>query len=485
VDFSNVEHPSRQFQIPASSLVEGNNSITLASLNGDADVNLVDYVRLTYQRTYRAEGDQLTFTMAQTTPLLVEGFTTPQVRVFDITNPDDVKQVSSKAMPKGNGYTLKVAGGGGSTRTLLAVADSQVQHPSGITANEASSLSAADNRADFIILTHRSFLDAVKPLADLRRSQGLETIVVNVEDVYDEFSYGAKSPAAIKEFIGWAKDTWALAPRYLLFVGDASFDPRNYQGFGGQDLVPTRLVDATTLETSSDDALADFDGDGIADLSVGRLPVQTAQQAQAIIGKIVNYSPGQTNNSALLISDHLEGYDFEAASNLLKSLLPQSLTVTMVNRGNNPSAQVKTDIINGINLGPLVVNYAGHGSTDVWTGASILSSTDAAALTNGNRLPFFISMTCLNGRFQDSNRVSLAEALMKSANGGGVAVWASSGLTEPDAQSQMDQQLMRLLFADGQSSTLGDAVRGAKHATNDKDVRRTWILFGDPTMRIR
>jgi hypothetical protein len=169
----------------------------------------------------------------------------------------------------------------------------------------------------------------------------------------------------------------------------------------------------------------------------------------------------------------------------LKSLLPQSLTVTMVNRGNNPSAQVKTDIINGINLGPLVVNYAGHGSTDVWTGASILSSTDAAALTNGNRLPFFISMTCLNGRFQDSNRVSLAEALMKSANGGGVAVWASSGLTEPDAQSQMDQQLMRLLFADGQSSTLGDAVRGAKHATNDKDVRRTWILFGDPTMRIR
>jgi hypothetical protein len=485
LDFNNVEHPSRQFQIPRSSLVEGNNSITLASLNGDSDINLVDYVRLTYLHTYRADNDQLTFTSSQTTPVIVEGFTSPQVRIFDITNPNAVTQVNSKMVQKGTGYAVKVAGGGGSLRTLLAVTESQVQHPAAININEPSNLSGSGNRADFIILTHRNFRDAVKPLADLRRSQGLETMVVDVEDVYDEFSYGAKSPAAIKDFLGLAQNTWTLAPRYALFVGDASYDPRNYQGFGGQDLVPTKLVDATTLETASDDALADFDGDGIADIAVGRLPVQTAQQAQLVIGKIVNYSPGQTNNSALLVSDHLEGYDFEAASNLLRTLLPQSLSVTMVNRSSNPTAQVKNDVINGINAGPLMVNYAGHGSTDVWTGASILSSSDAAALTNGNRLPLFVSMTCLNGRFQDSNRVSLAEALMKATNGGAVAVWASSGLTEPDAQSQMDQQLMRLLFADGQSSTLGDAVRGAKHATNDQDLRKTWILFGDPTMRIR
>jgi hypothetical protein len=485
IDFNNVEHPVQQFQIPRSLLAEGNNSITLTSLNGDSDINLVDYVRLTYWRAYRADADALTFTTSHTTPFAVEGFTSPQVRVFNITNPDSVTQVNVKATQKGNTYSIKVPGSNGSARTLIALADSQVQHPASITANEPSNLSASDNRADFIILTHRNFLDAVKPLADLRRSQGLETMVVDVENVYDEFGYGAKSRQAIKDFLALAKNSWALAPRYVLFVGDASYDPRNYQGFGGQDLVPTKLVDATTLETSSDDALCDFDGDGIADMSVGRLPVQTAQQAQLVIGKIVNYSPGQTTNSALLVSDHLEGYDFEASSNALRTLLPQNLTVTMVNRGNNPTAQVKTDIINAINSGPLLVNYAGHGSTDVWTGASILSSSDAAALTNGNRLPFFASMTCLNGRFQDSNRVSLAEALMKADNGGAIAVWASSGLTVPDAQANMDQQLMRLLFDNGQSMTLGDAVRGAKQATNDMDVRRTWIFFGDPTMRIR
>jgi autotransporter-associated beta strand protein len=485
VDFANQERGSEQFQIPPAYLVEGNNSITLASTNGDTDISFMDYVRLTYWRTYRADNDQLTFTSSKTTPLLLEGFTSQQVRVFDISNPDAVEQVSSKIVTKGSGFAVKVAGGRGSTRLLLAVADSQVQHPVGITANELSNLSGTDNRADFIILTHRTLRDAVRPLADLRRSQGLETMVVDVEDVYDEFSYGAKSRDAIKDFLALAKNTWALAPRYVLFVGDASIDPRNYVGFGSQDLVPTKLVDASTLETSSDDALADFDGDGLADMAVGRLPAQTPQQAQLVIGKITNYTPGQTMNGALLVSDHLEGYDFEAASNQVRSLLPASLSVTMVNRREDPNAQVKSAIIEGINAGPLLVNYAGHGSSDVWTGAKLLSASDAVALTNGNRLPLFVIMTCLNGRFQDPFRESLAEALMRADNGGAVAVWASSGLTEPDAQSQMDQQLMRLLFTDGQSSTLGDAVRGAKHATNDQDVRKTWILFGDPTMRIR
>ncbi|MDT4969693.1 MAG: hypothetical protein QOJ64_4430, partial [Acidobacteriota bacterium] len=341
------------------------------------------------------------------------------------------------------------------------------------------------NRADFVILTHRSLRDAVQPLADLRKSQGLETTVVDVEDVYDEFSYGAKSRTAITDFLSLAKNYWSLAPRYLLFFGDASFDPRNYQGFGGDDLVPTKLINTSVLKTSSDDAFVDFDNDGLPDMAVGRLPVQNVQQAQLVVGRIIGYAPGQTNNSALLVSDHHQSFDFEAASNQLRTLLPAGLSVTMVNRGTNPTAQVKSEIISGINAGPMIVNYAGHGSQEVWSGAAVLSSTDVAALTNGNRLPLFISMTCLNGRFEDSNRVSLAEALLKAENGGAIAVWASSGLTEPSAQSAIDQQLIRLLFADGQSPMLGDAVRGAKAATTDPDVRRTWILFGDPTMRMR
>jgi len=99
-------------------------------------------------------------------------------------------------------------------------------------------------------------------------------------------------------------------------------------------------------------------------------------------------------------------------------------------------------------------------------------------------LAFVVSMTCLNGFFQDVYSDSLAEALMKSSQGGAVGVWASSGLTEPGGQMMMDKELVRLLF-NGGSLTLGEAVQRAKAATSDGDVRRTWILFGDPTTRLK
>lgn len=485
LSFTDLENKTARFFVPHTSLVAGNNALTLVSQGGEADISLVDYVRLTYRHTYRAESDTLSFTSQHTTPLTVSDFTSPQIRVFDISDPNSVAQVNAKAAKSGSGYAVRIPGSKGALRTLLAVTESQILRPAEITRNEPSDWARTDNRADFVILTHRSFRDAVKPLADLRKSQGMEVSVVDVEDVYDEFSYGAHSPVAIRDFLAWTKTHWALAPRYALLVGDASLDPRNYLGFGNHDFVPTKLIDATFLETASDDALADFNNDGLADIALGRLPVKTVEQAQKLIGKITAYAPGQPAYNALLVSDRKEGYDFEAANNQVRSLLPQDLSVTFVNRRDNSATQVRSEIINGINAGPLLVNYAGHGSSDVWTGAGILNASDALALTNGNRLPFFIIMTCLNGRFHDPFRETLSEALMRAEQGGAIATWASSGLTEPDAQSAIDQQLMRLLFNEGQSPLLGDAVRGAKAATANVDVRRTWIFFGDPTMRIR
>jgi hypothetical protein len=238
------------------------------------------------------------------------------------------------------------------------------------------------------------------------------------------------------------------------------------------------------METSSDDALADFNNDGLAEMAVGRLPLRTAAQAETVIGKIIGYAPGVSAEGALLVADHNEGYDFEGTSREVQSRLPASVPTTVINRGDTPPEQVKGQIITALNQGQMLVNYVGHGSVEVWTGANLLSSADAAALTNGNRLPLFVSMTCLNGYFHDLYTESLAEALLKAPNGGAVAAWASSGLTEPGAQSMMDRQLIQLLFSNN-SPLLGDAVRGAKAATEDKDVRRTWILFGDPTMKLR
>jgi hypothetical protein len=108
----------------------------------------------------------------------------------------------------------------------------------------------------------------------------------------------------------------------------------------------------------------------------------------------------------------------------------------------------------------------------------------ATALTNGNKLPFFVIMNCLNGFFHDVYTQSLAESLMLAPNGGAVAVWASSGLTNAEPQFQMNDRLMRTLFSQPVPA-LGDAVLTAKSGISDTDVRRTYIFFGDPAMRLR
>jgi hypothetical protein len=96
-------------------------------------------------------------------------------------------------------------------------------------------------------------------------------------------------------------------------------------------------------------------------------------------------------------------------------------------------------------------------------------------------------MTCLNGYAHDAYVDSLGESALKAQNGGAVAVWASSGFTDSQPQFDLDSEFYRLLFGTSGSSPLrlGEAIRGAKAAISDRDVRRTWTLLGDPAMRVK
>ena len=106
-------------------------------------------------------------------------------------------------------------------------------------------------------------------------------------------------------------------------------------------------------------------------------------------------------------------------------------------------------------------------------------------MTNADSLAVFVMMTCLNGYFDDPALDSLGESMMKAGKGGAVAVWSSSGMSTPSDQARMNQQLYRSIFAAEGSIPLGDAIRQAKSAISDVDIRRTWVLLGDPTMKLR
>jgi hypothetical protein len=288
--------------------------------------------------------------------------------------------------------------------------------------------------------------------------------------------------------LSYATAQWSPAPRYLLFLGHGSLDPKNYLGLGDSDFVPTRLIDTERMETASDDWFVDRDADGLPELAVGRLPVRTTDEADRVVAKILRYEASGGGSGVLLVSGANDGFDFEAANDQLRELLPADLEVEEINRDQMDADTATSQLLASLNRGPALVNYVGHGSVDLWAG-SLLTADDAQALSNGERLSVYISMTCLNGYFHDPALESLAQALLSAKGGGAVAVWAPSGVTEAGGQAIMNQELFRLLLTASEPNdaplTLGEAAMRAKGAIGVEDIRRTWILLGDPTMTLR
>jgi len=218
-------------------------------------------------------------------------------------------------------------------------------------------------------------------------------------------------------------------------------------------------------------------------MAIGRLPVRTAADAGPLAAKIIGYDQYEGSPRVLLVADQNDGYSFEAADTLLQSLIPANFLVTDIRRGQVGDSDARSQLLDALNQGPKFVNFYGHGSTLVWTNAPILRASDANSLTNTERLTFVDAMTCLSGVFHDVSVDGLGEALLK-APGGAIAVWASSGMTDPSAQVEMNQQAVQLLLS-GSGLTIGEITAQAKAATNNSDVRRTWVLLGDPATKLK
>ncbi|MGH9443504.1 MAG: C25 family cysteine peptidase [Thermoanaerobaculia bacterium] len=486
--FSGMIAQTTNLTVPQSWIVPGANSVVLAAAGGDADYSVIDTMSLTYPHLYTADQNSLKFTAAGNLSVPVSGFSSSAVRVFDITAPASVQLMPATVKATGGSYSVSVGTSSQvGSMTFLALSQDQVLAPASIVANVVSNLKATTNRADFIILSSSSFLGAVAPLQALRKSQGMTVSVVNLTDVYDEFSAGEKDPQAIKDFLLYTQSSWAKpAPRYVVLVGGASSDPRNYSGYGSNDFVPTKLIATGLLKTASDDWFVDFNNDGLPDMAIGRLPVRTVQEASAIIGKITSYgqASGSWKKNVLLVADQNDSSnDFESASASVQALVPATYSSQSVLAGQVGGAAANAAILQGISAGQLVVNYSGHGSEQAWGPPTTITGDDAANMSNASQLPFVVSMGCLTGMFQDPYQETLSETFLKNGNGGAVAFWGSSGMTGILGETAMNQRLFSYLF-NGTHPTLGDAVAQAKSATTDPDVRRTWIFFGDPTMKL-
>jgi hypothetical protein len=483
VEFNGQSKGVAQYTVAQSSLLEGNNQIQFVSPAGFDDISLVEFVRVTYQHSNTADGNAIRFPLTSGQQITIAGFTSAAVRVIDATDPNSPMELTPTIFQNGGEFSATVAVSTAGVRTLLAFGPDQKQSPAAITLNKPSSWRTPSNGANYVAVTRGDLIESFKSLIVQRRAQGLKTTLVDIEDIYDEFSFGNKTPQALRDFFAYAKTSWKIPPRFVLLAGDATYDPKNYTGVGDFDLVPTKLVETIFNETATDDWFVDFNDDNVPDMAIGRLPVRTPAEADALATKIINYDRSEACPRVVLMADQNQGHDFEAADTQLKTLIPANLTITDIRRGVIGDSNSRSQLLNAINRGAKLVNFYGHGSTLVWTNASILSAADAPNLNNTERLTLFDAMTCLNGIFHDVSIDGLGEAMLK-AQGGAIAVWASTGMTDPDAQEIMNQRAIQLLFT-SPGLTIGEITAQAKAVTGDPDVRRTWVLLGDPATKIK
>ncbi len=479
--------------LPPGLLQDGSNTVTLTAQNGDYDTSLVESIRITYPHVYTADGDQLKFTGRAGDEIKVDGFTSAPV-VLDITDPNRPVQLVPQVTPDHGKNEIALQVPWTSTNPaapvqhiLLAMAENRFFSAAAVRPNHPSHWHSAQPGADIAMVTWNEFAPVLAPLVRAHQAEGKSSAVVFITDLYDEFNFGERSPFAIRQFLETATANWKIPPAYLLLNGRASLDPRNYLGFGHLDLVPTAIVPTSGLMTASDDWFSDFTGTGVPTIATGRLPVSTLDEATTVVQKIVTYAGKSTNGSwtsqALMVADKDDTESFTQDTQTVQAQLPASMQITDVFRGTVGNAAAAADIISGINSGQLLVNYLGHGSEDEWAGADIFDNDGVSSLTNGSQLPVFLIMDCLNGFFQDVYGQPLGVTLLLAPNGGAVAVLASTGLNQAPPQTNLD--LLVIENALHGKNTLGDSILKAKSHIGDRDVRETFVLFGDPAMQVK
>jgi hypothetical protein len=502
--------------IPSGTLREGDNQLDFevrAQAALPSTDMYLDWFGVTYDRRFIAEEDRLDFSygLSGSFQFAISGLSAA-ADVYDISAPLSPRRLRNVVVaPVGGAYaaTFQVAHNAGGR--YLVAGSNGVLAPLRVERHVAKGLAAAANGADYIVIAPGELLDGARVLAAYRANRGLRTIVVDLRDVYDEFNDGIAHPIAIKRMLATAYARWQPpAPQYAVLIGDGHWNMRGYnpsvQG-NPPNLMPPALawVDPWQGEVDSSNALATIVGDDpLPDLAIGRIPVTTAAELDAVIQKIIAYESGPTeadwNRRLLFVADNVpdSAGDFVAETTaFLRDHAPQGYAVSRLNLndvcgapGNppQPCPRMTTDLLAALNgSGASLVSYSGHGSVHRWAHELILSNPDVDRLANGAQLPVVLSLTCLDGYWVHPRQMALAEALLRAPGRGAVALFSPTGLGVATGHTALQRGFFNAVFTRGER-TLGPATIGARlalfQAAGGSDLIATYTIFGDPALRL-
>lgn len=482
---SNYQSMRTISEIPTQFLVNGTNTLNFKTIGpSTSDISLVDSIKVNYNRNFLAKQNALSFYTNPYRRSSLSGFTSGNVRIFDITYPDAPTIIRNLPISENAGvYSVELPAY--RAKLMYAVEDSAIRSVDSIVPNTPSQLSTNAHDAQMIIISHKNFLPQAEAWATYRRNSGLTVEVVRVDDVFDEFSYGDTSSGAIRAFFMFASSNWQTVPKYALLMGDTTWDPRNYEGFGDFNFVPTKMIDTVYEETGSDEAMADFNDDGVAEIPIGRIPARSGSEITLNQQKVTTFEQTVStalSRGALFASDLPNGYDFAAMSQRLANELPAGTPTTFINRADT---NARADLLSTLNMGKYLVNYSGHGATGIWATTAFYGFQDPPNMTNLPNYTIFTMLTCLNGYFINPTNDSLSELVLKAPNGGGVVVWSSTGKTTPDVQEILARRFYNQIGI-GNMTRVGDLIGDAKqNVVGGRDVRLSWGLLGDPALKVR
>jgi hypothetical protein len=500
--------------VPLTSVLHGDNNFQVVLATNAAPANiLLNEIRVEYSRQFKAVADELLFSdgVGGAREFRVEEFSQgnpDEALVWNVTYPHQPVEIGLAAanITGSNPYTVSF---GSSHDAGARFVVSAAPRTPVVSRYVAPSLAPPTGEATWLAISHRDFLTETERLAQHRAQPqfgGHKVHVVDIEDVINQYGYGLPLPAAIRAFLTDALYDWPTAPTYVLLVGDASVDPKqqrqSWLNLQRQYLL-TDLVfrDRYMGQMPSDNALVHLIGDDLLpDMAVGRVAVQTAAQAAAVIDKIIRYEenhlqPAAWMQNIVYVSDKNDEAGQFCALNTAaaNNFLPQSFAAAQLCLSSTATSsdaavlrQELFDLTN--NTGASFWNYRGHGAITAWaSNPNILSTSHANLWTNSEQPVVILSMDCLDGHFASPPNQGLGETFLRADNGGSAAHWSSSGLGLSSEHTVLQDNFYRGFFDLGHTA-IGDAVHYASlryaQAGGHPSNLYSFVLQGDPAMQL-
>lgn len=491
-----LRYHSEEFIFPQSLLNDGNNNIQVeGSVDAGAPYSFfyIDSFELAYSRQYHAQDDMLMSNSNQKQILSIDGFSSDDIMVFDISQPYTPRVMTNTTIVNLNtsGFEVKFKANSPDSR-YLTLSTSAVASPKSVVTDKKSSLKKRKNSADYLVIAPSELLDAASRLANYRTGTGYNTMVVELEDIMDEFNHGNFSPHAIRDFLTFAYNNWVVAPRYVVLAGEGTYDYKDYMGYG-DSILPPLLVPTFYGLFASDNIFGDVNDDGIPEIAIGRIPVLTPAELDDFTAKLKTHeanSYGDWQRNVLMLADNDDnGGDFPVDSDNLSALLEDTYDITKVYLSENSADIARQLTLEHINNGTLLVNYIGHAGLTDLADEGLLRKIDVDSLTNSNTLPVMTAMTCVVNRFGVPGFDTFGESVLLANSKGMSAVWGPTGISLNAEAVILDNAFFKSAFVDN-NNIIGDVIIDSLAAYKKSPGAKRWImniytLLGDPAMTIR